>query len=132
MDSIDKINAVLTAKGLSGTRMAREMGMSTGTYSLWNTRKSKPYKSTLLKVAEYLGVPYASLLPDDSEELPPELLGEKEKAAPSVRSGYEASVIEVMQRLTEAERQQALGFMYGLAARHGISDKGNGEGEDKP
>lgn len=131
MDSIDKINAVLKAKGLAGTRMTRELGMSSGTYSQWNTRKTKPYLSSLLKVSEYLGVPYVSLLPDD-EELSPESPEQKEKAAPSVRSGYEASVIEVMQRLTEAEKQQALAFMYGLAAHHGISDKGNGGGEDKP
>lgn len=124
MDSIDKINAVLKAKGLTGTRMSREIGMSSGTYSQWNTRKSKPYTKNLKKVAEYLNVPYASLLPDDSEELPPELLGQKEKTAPSVRDGYEVSIIEVMQRLTESEKQQALAFMYGLAVHHNGESKG--------
>lgn len=124
MDSIDKINAVLKAKGLTGTRMSREIGMSSGTYSQWNTRKSKPYTKNLKKVAEYLNVPYASLLPDDSEELPPELLGQKEKTAPSVRDGYEVSIIEVMQRLTEPEKQQALAFMYGLAVHHNGESKG--------
>ena len=124
MDSIDKINALLRVRGISGTKMAGDLGLSNATYSKWNTRKSKPYTKNLKKVAEYLNVPYASLLPDDSEELPPELLGQKEKTAPSVRDGYEASIIEVMQRLTESEKQQALAFMYGLAVHHNGESKG--------
>lgn len=133
MDTIDKINALLEVRGISGSKMASDLGLSNATYSKWNTRKSNPYPKTLRKVAEYLGVSFEYLCPDGAEPVPvPELPEQKEKAAPSVRSGYEASVIEVMQRLTETEKQQALAFMYGLAAHHGISDKGNGNSEDNP
>lgn len=124
LDTIDKINAILKERGISGAELSREIGLSSGTYSLWNTRRSEPSTKTLRKVSKYLDVPYSSLVADEDE-----MHGkttQTEKAAPDDRSGYEKSVIDLMQRLTEAEKQQALAFMYGLAAHHNGHNGYNG------
>lgn len=48
--------------------MSREIGLSNGAYSQWNTEKTNPSKKTLLKVAEYLGVPVETLTAEDAEK----------------------------------------------------------------
>lgn len=62
MDTIDSINMYLAKKGATGAEMSRSLGLSNGTYSQWNTRKTKPSKKMLPKIAEYLGVTVDQLL----------------------------------------------------------------------
>ena len=45
--------------------MCEFLGVSSGVYSQWNTRRTKPRKSKLPAIAEYLGVSVADLLPDE-------------------------------------------------------------------
>lgn len=68
MTTIDKINRELLRKGKTGAEMSREIGLSNGAYSQWNTEKTNPSKKTLLKVAEYLGVPVETLTAEDAEK----------------------------------------------------------------
>ena len=70
MDRIDKINAFLAQKGMTGADLSRAIGVSNSIYSQWNKKKSRPSNKTLNHIAEALGVPVESLLSDD--ELPPE------------------------------------------------------------
>lgn len=70
MDRIDKINAFLAQKGMTGADLSRAIGVSNSIYSQWNKKKSRPSNKTLNNIAEALGVPVESLLSDD--ELPPE------------------------------------------------------------
>lgn len=65
MDTIDKINYYLTKNKKTGADLCEFLGVSSGVYSQWNTRRTKPRKSKLPAVAEYLGVSVADLLPDD-------------------------------------------------------------------
>ena len=65
MDTIDKINYYLTKNKKTGADFCEFLGVSSGVYSQWNTRRTKPRKSKLPAVAEYLGVSVADLLPDD-------------------------------------------------------------------
>ena len=65
MSIIDKINRELMKKGKNGAEMSRDIGLSNGAYSQWNTGKTRPSKKTLLKVAEYLGVSVEYLMEDD-------------------------------------------------------------------
>ena len=66
MDAIDKINRILDERGLTGADLIRSLGLSSGVYSQWNTRKTKPSKQTLKKIAEVLGVSVIDILPDES------------------------------------------------------------------
>lgn len=64
MDTIDKINYYLTKNKKTGADLCEFLGVSSGVYSQWNTRRTKPRKSKLPSIAEYLGVSVADLLPD--------------------------------------------------------------------
>lgn len=68
MDAIDKINALLTKKGMSGADLERAIGVSNSVYSQWNTKLTKPSKKSLLKVAETLGVDVSEIAPDKNEQ----------------------------------------------------------------
>lgn len=65
MDTIDKINYYLTKSKKTGADLCEFLGVSSGVYSQWNTRRTKPRKSKLPAIAEYLGVSVADLLPDE-------------------------------------------------------------------
>lgn len=79
MDTIDKINYYLTKNKRTGADLCEFLGVSSGVYSQWNTRRTKPRKSKLPAIAEYLGVSVADLLPD--EELVPQEGIKKERPA---------------------------------------------------
>ena len=65
MDTIDKSNYYLTKNKRTGADLCEFLGVSSGVYSQWNTRRTKPRKSKLPAIAEYLGVSVADLLPDE-------------------------------------------------------------------
>lgn len=65
MDSIDKINKILKARGMTGADLSRMIGASTGAYSNWNTRKSNISNPYLNKIANALEVAVEDLLPDE-------------------------------------------------------------------
>lgn len=65
MDTIDKINYYLTKSKKTGADLCEFLGVSSGVYSQWNTRRTKPRKSKLPAIAEYLGVSVADLLPGE-------------------------------------------------------------------
>ena len=79
MDTIDKINYYLTKSKKTGADLCEFLGVSSGVYSQWNTRRTKPRKSKLPAIAEYLGESVADLLPD--EELVPQEGIKKERPA---------------------------------------------------
>ena len=65
MDTIDKINYYLTKSKKTGADLCEFLGVSSGVYSQWKTRRTKPRKSKLPAIAEYLGVSVADLLPGE-------------------------------------------------------------------
>lgn len=68
MNTIDKINYFLFKQGKTGADLSRALGLSNSVYSQWNTGKTKPRKSKLTAIAEYLNVSVEDLLPDDDAE----------------------------------------------------------------
>lgn len=99
MDTIDKINYYLTKNKKTGADLCEFLGVSSGVYSQWNTRRTKPRKSKLPSIAEYLGVPVADLLPN--EELVPQ---EGIKKDPIPKDGA-----------VSQEKQQLLDMIDGLS-----------------
>lgn len=55
--------------GKTPTAVCAEIGLSNAAYSKWD-KKSVPHRATLLKIADYFGVPADALL--ESEGNPPE------------------------------------------------------------
>ena len=61
MDTIDRINMLLSERGMTGAELSRAIGVSTGTYSQWNKRLTKPSNKNLKKIADVLGVTVTDL-----------------------------------------------------------------------
>jgi transcriptional regulator with XRE-family HTH domain len=62
---VARINALLAAKGIPKQQFYKDCGITSASYSLWNTGKTNPSMKNLKIIAEYLGVSVADLLPDD-------------------------------------------------------------------
>ena len=108
MDVIDKINAELSKIGITGSEMCRALGFSSGVYSQWNTKKTKPSKKAIKLVAEFLKISVDYLLGVESEE--------KEKPAPISESELNESLINSLVSLTPEELLQVDAFVQGLKA----------------
>lgn len=62
---VARINALLAAKGIPKQQFYKDCGITSASYSLWNTGKTNPSMKNLKIIAEYLGVSVSDLLPDD-------------------------------------------------------------------
>lgn len=89
MDTIDKINYYLVKQGKTGADLSRALGLSNSVYSQWNTGKTKPKKSKLMAIAEYLGVSVEDIMPDDVAA-PAAPQGAKKAPDPEIEGGREA------------------------------------------
>ena len=100
MDTIDRINLLLAKKGKTGADLNKAIGVSNAVYSQWNTRKSKPSKKSIAKVAEYLDTTVEYLLGDF-----PEQKSEKEKPTTKIGDGFTKKEIELIQKLRAAKKE---------------------------
>lgn len=110
MDTIDKINYYLVKQGKTGADLSRALGLSNSIYSQWNKKKTKPKKSKLSVIAEYLGVSVADILPDDGEDLPK---AEKENAAARKGNGDSqlTQFIDIYNGLSQHQKDAILAVM---------------------
>lgn len=67
---VSRINGLLAEKGISKQKFYHDCGITSASYSLWNTGKTTPRTKNLEVIAEYLGTTMEYLLTG---------LGEKEK-----------------------------------------------------
>ena len=104
---VARINALLAAKGIPKQQFYKDCGITSASYSLWNTGKTNPSMKNLKIIAEYLGVSVADLLPD--EELVPQ---EGIKKDPIPKDGAEdsetAELREIWSSADENERRDLL------------------------
>lgn len=110
MDTIDKINYYLTKSKKTGADLCEFLGVSSGVYSQWNTRRTKPRKSKLPAIAEYLGVSVADLLPD--EELVPQE-GIKKDPIPKdeVVSSAKQKLLDALDGLSDSQLEKLIGII---------------------
>ena len=97
---VSRINGLLAEKGISKRDFYRDCGITSASYSLWNTGKTTPRMKNLEVIANYLETTPDYLLPG---------LGEKEKA-PTQEGEREID-----------DRQMKAAFLGGLA--NGLSDE---------
>ena len=90
MDAIDKINIALARKGMSGAELEQLIGVSNSVYSQWNTKRTKPSKKSLAKVAAALGIDVAEILPDE--------LTAKNKEKPAPEAGNEPLTVDEIKK----------------------------------
>ena len=97
---VSRINGLLAEKGISKRDFYRDCGITSASYSLWNTGKTTPRMKNLEVIANYLETTTDYLLTG---------LGEKEKAPPQ----------EGEREIDD--RQMKAAFLGGLA--NGLSDE---------
>ena len=97
---VSRINGLLAEKGISKRDFYRDCGITSASYSLWNTGKTTPRMKNLAVLANYLETTPDYLLTG---------LGEKEKA-PTQEGEREID-----------DRQMKAAFLGGLA--NGLSDE---------
>ena len=97
---VSRINGLLAEKGISKRDFYRDCGITSASYSLWNTVKTTPRMKNLEVIANYLETTTDYLLTG---------LGEKEKA-PTQEGEREID-----------DRQMKAAFLGGLA--NGLSDE---------
>lgn len=81
------------SKGESPSSVCRKVGIAPATYSCW-TEESVPRKTTLYKIADYLGVTVEQLLADDPVVESKENLPSPENRHSITIRGRDGSVIE--------------------------------------
>lgn len=114
MDTIDKINYYLGKQHKSGSSLCEFLGVSTGVYSQWNTKRTRPRKSKLPLIAEYLNVPVEALLPDEhpvtqgGEKPAGDTGGQREDAMQAFRDAA-AELQEAVKKINDENFRASLG-----------------------
>ena len=62
MTTVDIISKLLAERGISASKMMSALGFSNGLFSQWKSRKQKPSREKLDKIADYFGVSVDYLL----------------------------------------------------------------------
>ena len=97
---VNRINSLLAERGIDKKKFYEDCGITSASYSLWNTGKTKPRMKNLETIAEYLHVPVSYLLEGKEQ---------KEKPAPDWDglSGKDKRLIEWFRSLP-LEKQKAI------------------------
>ena len=103
MDSIDKINHILVERNMSGAELSRQIGVSSGVFSQWNTKRTKPSLRNISKIAAVLDVPVGVLMPDSETEATKKASSEDE-AKDDVR-------MQIEKKLNAADKDQLLKWL---------------------
>lgn len=108
MDTIDKINYYLTKNKKTGADLCEFLSVSSGVYSQWNTRRTKPRKSKLPAIAEYLCVSVADLLPDEEPSA-----GIKKDPVPKdeVVGSAKQKLLDVLDGLSDSQIEKLIGII---------------------
>ena len=113
MDTIDKINYYLVKQGKTGADLSRELGLSNSIYSQWNKKKTKPKRSKLSVIAEYLGVSVEDILPD-GEVLPK---AKKESAPDPKTEGVDDKIVQFIRSASAEELTEILRYIDFLESK---------------
>lgn len=114
MDTIDKINLYLSKRGKTGADLSRELGLSNSIYSQWNTKKTRPGKANLARIAEYFDIPVEDLLPDEhpvtqgGEKPAGDTGGQREDAMQAFRDAA-AELQEAVKKINDENFRASLG-----------------------
>lgn len=70
MSFFDKYNALCRSKGKTANSVAKELGLSSGSCTVWKKNKSTPRPETLKLIADYFNISVNDLLYDEKNPAP--------------------------------------------------------------
>ena len=108
---VSKINAHLALKGISKTDFYKACNITSASYSLWNTGKTKPRKNNLVAIAAFLEIPVSELIDEPFTN---------EKSPMSEDTGLNSEFINLFNRLSPEDQAREVAY---LRERVGGQDK---------
>lgn len=105
MDTVDRIFALVSQKGIEQKEFARLVGVSDKTASAWACGRSKSYTKSLSKIAEVLGTTTDYLH-----------TGKEPQIAPLPEDQLDAALVAELTTATPEEITQVRAFLQGLKA----------------
>lgn len=94
---VNRINSLLAERGIDKKKFYEDCGITSASYSLWNTGKTKPRMKNLEIIADYLRVPVSYLLEGKEQ---------KEKPVPK-RDGLK-EIDAIFEQLTPSRQAKLL------------------------
>ena len=95
---VNRINSLLAERGIDKKKFYEDCGITSASYSLWNTGKTKQRMKNLEIIADYLHVPVSYLL---------EGKGQKEKPALQMENGLK-EIDAIFEQLTPSRQSKLL------------------------
>ena len=83
---VNRINSLLAERGIDKKKFYEDCGITSASYSLWNTGKTNPRMKNLEIIADYLRVPVSYLLEGKEQ---------KEKPVLQMENGFDADTEEL-------------------------------------
>lgn len=105
---VARINALLAAKGTPKQQFYKDCGITSASYSLWNTGKTNPSMKNLIIIAEYLGVSVADLMPDEEPSA-----GIKKDPVPKdeVVGSAKQKLLDALDGLSDSQIEKLIGII---------------------
>ena len=110
---VNRINSLLAERGIDKKKFYEDCGITSASYSLWNTGKTKPRMKNLEIIADYLRVPVSYLL---------EGKGQKEKPA-SEEAGFHPTLEDWLNAVDRMSREEMRAVMSRVMERYAGEDK---------
>lgn len=101
---VNRINSLLAEKGIDKKKFYSDCGITSASYSLWNTGKTKPRMKNLEIIADYLNVSVSYLLDGTVKKEKPASNGDepdKEALLKYIDELDKAELIDVLSRVTK-------------------------------
>ena len=94
---VNRINSLLAERGIDKKKFYDDCGITSASYSLWNTGKTKPRMKNLEIIADYLHVPVSYLLE-----------GKEQKEKPAPKGDGLKEIDAIFEQLTPSRQAKLL------------------------
>ena len=105
---VNRINSLLAERGIDKKKFYEDCGITSASYSLWNTGKTKPRMKNLEIIADYLRVPVSYLLEGKEQ---------KEKPA-SEEAGFHPTLEDWLNAIDRMSREEMRAVMSRVMERY--------------
>lgn len=106
---VNRINSLLAENGIDKKKFYKDCGITSASYSLWNTGKTNPRMKNLETIADYLHVPVSYLLEGKEQKEKPtssgDGLSEIESIFAQLTPSRQAKLIELARLYLDDQRK---------------------------
>lgn len=115
MTPFDRICLLLEENNISGAKMAKDLGFSSGLFSQWKSGKQQISQKKLELIADYFGVSVDYLLGRSDSRTP------AADVATPLTDSVRGKIYDELNQLSESDLGELLVFAQFLRYKHGLS-----------